>query len=468
LFLFGSSLEAAAQTGGTFRPAGNMTTPRVGHASTLLADGRVLITGGYRIEVGTTDLKILTSAEIYDPSTGAFTPTGDMLFPGSSPILLADGRVLFIGGVGIDGSAVAELYDPNTGQFTFAGNMTCFGAATLLNSGKVLIAGLIAGATAGGVPCAELYDPSTGAFTATGSLSSPSDGVDYADTWTLLPNGKVLVTRGNPDGPPPDLSSAELYDPDTGTFALVGYMKENHTVPTAVLLTSGNVLVAGGDEGCGGGGSSTAELFNPDTDTFGYTGRLIYGREQGTATLIRDGTVLFAGGHMTNAASAELYDPVQEAFSVTGDMTTHRENHTATLLNDGRVLIAGGDDERYWIPETILASAEIYTPTVLVPVSIVTVLQLDRTNAAIGTFYSANISGSNLTPETFFDVRYFSPGSNETAVGYNWQRGTAGSHGIPVGTALGTWTVNGIRAHQIETDHTGSFIPISAAITVSQ
>jgi hypothetical protein len=72
-FLFGHSLQAAAQTAGTFTSAGSMTTARFLHTSTLLADGRVLIAGGERVEAGTfpTFFKTLASAELY---TGIFFP----------------------------------------------------------------------------------------------------------------------------------------------------------------------------------------------------------------------------------------------------------------------------------------------------------------------------------------------------------------------------------------------------------
>jgi hypothetical protein len=98
---------------------------------------------------------------------------------------------------------------------------------------------------------------------------------------------------------------------------------------------------------------------------------------------------------------------------------------------------------------------------------IVTNLQFDRTNIVPGASYAVSVSGFNLTSQTFFDVRFTSPGSNQSAVVLNWQKGLSAKHDVSAGTASGVWVINGVRAHQIETDHTGDFLPVSATITVS-
>jgi hypothetical protein len=76
--------------------------------------------------------------------------------------------------------------------------------------------------------------------------------------------------------------------------------------------------------------------------------------------------------HSGTLIGAELYDPATARFSATGDVTTPRYAHTATLLNNGQVLIIGG--VRYWpagrVPTSeVIASAELYTPLLLVPAS---------------------------------------------------------------------------------------------------
>ena len=66
-------------------------------------------------------------------------------------------------------------------------------------------------------------------------------------TATLLPSGKVLVAGGYDDGG--TLSSAELYDPASGTWTATGSLGTARYDHTATLLPSGKVLVAGGGNG---------------------------------------------------------------------------------------------------------------------------------------------------------------------------------------------------------------------------
>jgi len=291
---------------------------------------------------------------------------------------------LFLFGMG---GHVTVAMAQSPGAFTATGNMITgrfHHTATLLPNGKVLMAGGLYSTPPtqpspffGSLASAELYDPATGTFSPARDMKG-----EFADTATLLADGKVLITRGNPQGAGPYLSSAELYDPSVGTFTSVGYLNVNHTGPSATLLMNGKVLIAGGDIGDGDGASIRVELYDPATGTFTATGHLTAGREQNATRLLPDGTVLFAGGHggvpvpgggYDNLAGAEIYNPLRGAFSAVGAMLTGRDILGATLLNNGQVLITGGNE---YYPfgaggrdpqHPVVSVAELYTPAMLVP-----------------------------------------------------------------------------------------------------
>jgi len=127
--------------------------------------------------------------------------------------------------------------------------------ATLLSSGKVLVAG--GQGSSGILSSAELYDPATGRWSSTGSFTEYLFRVNH--TATLLPNGKVLVAGGNSQSILTE--NAELYDPATGTWMATGSLGTERFNNTATLLPSGKVLVAGGQGSSGI--LSSAELYDP-------------------------------------------------------------------------------------------------------------------------------------------------------------------------------------------------------------
>ena len=298
---------------------------------------------------------------------GAFTATGSMSAgrSGATATLLHDGRVLVLGGdngcaTGCQSFHSAETYDPKTGKFAIAGVMIAARSkftATLLPDGRVLVIG---GFTCDEIACsfiasAELYDPQTGSFHATGQMAVGR----FDATATLLNDGRVLIAGGreNSDGP-----TAELYDRKAGKFTATGPMGTPRANQTATLLPNGLVLIAGGEVYSSSADLwqpvASAELYDPKTGKFSPTGSMVTARADHTATLLPNGRVLVIGGtgRSSAVASAELYDPSTGEFSPAGSMLMPRSQHTATLLPNGRVLLAGGRESG------LGATAEIYDP----------------------------------------------------------------------------------------------------------
>ena len=337
-----ASAELFDPASSAFAAASSMKDAREDHTATALPSGKILIAGG----AGASG-SALSSAELYDPIDGTFSAIAskmDTARAAHTATLIsgcncpADGKVLIAGGAALGATIKsAELYDPATGKFTPTGAMKATRArhsATLIGSGplagNVLIAGGTSDESGGDVATAELYDPTTGQFTSTGSMSTPRE--NHSATF-LSPSvvsgalaGNVLIAGGS------DASaasgSAEVFNPQTAAFSPVGAMTTARTMQAAVLLGSGKVLIAGGQS------SDTdflqsAELFDPAHATFAATGSMQNLHVGAMATVLENGNALIAGGR---SSFADLYDPMAGTFSATGKMVTDVSESTSTLI----------------------------------------------------------------------------------------------------------------------------------------
>ena len=354
LFTVGLMVNAAVPAvAGTaaFNKTGSMNTARVGHSATLLANGKVLVAGGWNGE----DLSptVYASAELYDPVRGKWSVTGSMTVAraGQSAVLLQNGEVLVTGG---DGStpSTAERYNPATGTWTATGSMTTKRSATLvlLPSGEVLAAG-----GDNNTPnTAELYNPTTGTWSATGTMTTGGFGAGSV----LLQNGLVLAvgSTGNP--------SADLYNPSPGAWSATasppspsGYV---------ALLPDGEAWSAGA-------------VYDPATAQWTSDGGPSPCKSC-SVLMLANGTVLAAGGvktvqgnpYPTTVAvkTAELWDlAVGEqlgctclSWQSTGNLQTATESASIVLLSNGQVLLSGGETSTSSGSFVVIATAELYTP----------------------------------------------------------------------------------------------------------
>lgn len=341
---------------GTFTLTGSMNVPREGHSLILLNNGQVLAVNG--------DTTGANSAELYDPASGTWSFTGTPLaFQGEGSVtLLANGEVLLAGGYGVNStgsfmpSAAAELYNPSTRQWRVTGSLPSgrdLQAAILLPNGQVLAVGG-EDASLSALADAELYDPATGTWQPTASMHQAR----YGAVAGLLGDGTVLVAGGRDisnDTNNTVLKSAEIYNPSTGNWTLIANMPTNGG--PAVTLANGDVLIVRG------------AFYDPGTGTWTTTPRIpsfITLTGPTTATVLTNGQVLLTGFRSTynqapSVNNTFLYNFATNGYAAGPAMTTPRVADAATLLPNGQVLVSGG----YHIHiggTDYFSSAELYTP----------------------------------------------------------------------------------------------------------
>jgi hypothetical protein len=281
---------------GTLVDAGELAMPRAYHSATLLADGRVLVVGGER-ESG----YYFTDTEIFDPAkpAGAAWSMGPSLFEarrGHSAILLASGELMISGGDsnGLDALSSVTFLKPGASSWTLGGlpikEPRRNHRSTLLPGDKVLLSGGSRGAAGSPVylTSLELHDPKTGASTLLPATMSKPRSFHSA---TLLDNGHVLLVGGYcGDGCTGSLD--DLYDPKTQTLTSIAHPGKYPTTHIAAKLLDGRVLFAGNANGA----LHLVAAFNPSPPGWDTLPNMPHPRDQAVGATLKDGSVLVVGG----------------------------------------------------------------------------------------------------------------------------------------------------------------------------
>lgn len=389
--------------GETQVPAENITVSGDGTSITAVSpagdEGRVFVTVA---NGGATSGRTRTTVFAY-ARQGAWAAAAAPRYArfGHTATLLADGRVLVVGGIAMDaggGSSFvgeAELYDPRSapgGSWTsIPGPVTTRyrHTATLLRDGKVLVVGGVSGIVDGRAAMAataELFDPDAqgqrGAGTWLAATAGPSEQPitpRHGHTASLLPDGTVLVAGGSSGSSQGGLAGVEIYTHagTSGTWSAARDVARNSTYPTATLVGGRVLMVAGKDrpETFGDEQRWVPVLYDPGTGRWTERGPLQASRLAHSASLLPTGQVLVAGGRRELTSTritdtAELHDPAapDPTWTLTDSMETRRFGHANALLPGGRVLVAGGagtiegrDGSRF-APGLPLVAAEVYDP----------------------------------------------------------------------------------------------------------
>jgi hypothetical protein len=357
-FIFDPRLENP-----TWSRAASLRTARTAPAAAVLADGRVLVAGGYylgkaagardaaptvvlaayRAESSTGPAPVgpvlddsgpspsivpaMATAELYDPATDSWSATGPMRYArvGAQAATLADGRVLVVGSSRDDGSyepkwnfsqvevaeqarTTGEIYDPKTGRFTLTGSLAEIDWSPLAQLGLSEFNtypwgdGTLVALQDGGALLVGL----TAMWDATGSDPDP-------DVYAGLSGMIVRTLRLDPRSARwTEIDRSLVIDASESPALPAGQVSAGHVSNRALVasLADGRVLVAGGEHLIGPDwyvATDKAWLYDPDTDAWTALPPMPEHRAGGTAVALPDASALLVGGQYEVASTGSWY-----------------------------------------------------------------------------------------------------------------------------------------------------------------
>jgi hypothetical protein len=339
-------------------PAGKLHHARALATTSLLPDGRVLVTGGED-----DDYAMLASVEIFDPTTNAFVEAAPLPAPRDhhTATVLKSGKILVAGGgkgseislpTGEQTMSSALLYDPTAGTWQATGSMLAPRAghrAVLLEDGRVLVAG---GGSKVGYPCAsihpdcniadsigsaEIYDPAAGTWTATGALLHPR----LAFALTATPAG-IVASGGGADNH--GLVSVEIFDTSAGTWREGPALAGERLYHSAVVL-GGRLVVAGGKI-ANVSPITSVDVLDEAARAWKKGASLDQPRTGASFVRLQSGRGLLAAGSNqvgdTFLAEAAVYDAEADTWTKLAPLAEARYSQASVALSDGTVVVIGG------------------------------------------------------------------------------------------------------------------------------
>jgi hypothetical protein len=291
----------------------------------------------------------------------------------SGHALMADGRILVVGGYGESATTIgiknAEIFDPATLSWTSVPNMQYrrwYPNATTLSDGRVLVvAGWQTSAnTNAGI--SEIYDPVKNSWTSLTNANNPFETYPFM---YVLPDGRVIHIGGSEYA-----TDTDILDLTTTSWSVV----DPNIVDggSATMYLPGKFVKAGSAADSQNVGPSSNTTFVLDmtqpSPAWHQTASMAYSRSFFNITMLPDGTALATGGETDKNGgdiskavyAAELWSPQTQTWSTMASMHTPREYHgTALLLPDGRVLESGMGADFGNVPDQ--KNAEFYSPPYL-------------------------------------------------------------------------------------------------------